>query len=151
MESYVIDHPAIDKPVMDTLSAALIEPRKMVLEASRTTPYIFFDPSTAVLEVKGRSSPENSVAFYHRIYDMIETYRLQGAPSITANFCFEYFNTSSAKCILDVFQKLERVSNSGKTVNVNWYYFMEDDDMLESGEDFAYFVDIPVNLIELDE
>ena len=61
----------------------------------------------------------------------------------------EYFNTSSSKCILDVFKKLE--SLAGTEVSVKWYYEEDDEDMLEAGEDYEAIIDLPFEMIEVEE
>ena len=61
----------------------------------------------------------------------------------------EYFNTSSSKCILDVFKKLETLS--GTEVSVKWYYEEDDEDMLEAGEDYEAIIDLPFEMIEVEE
>ncbi len=65
----------------------------------------------------------------------------------------EYFNTSSSKCILDVFKKLENVfkKNNEEGVTINWYYEEDDEDMLEAGEDYQSILKIPFKMIELEE
>ena len=61
----------------------------------------------------------------------------------------EYFNTSSSKCILDVFKKLESISDS--SVSVKWYYEEDDEDMLEAGEDYEAIIDLSFEMIEVEE
>ena len=63
----------------------------------------------------------------------------------------EYFNTSSSKCILDVFKKLEKLKNTGADVHVNWYFETDDEDMEEAGEDYQAIVDLPFSIIEVAE
>ena len=65
------------------------------------------------------------------------------------NVQLEYFNTSSSKCILDVFKKLESVT--GSEVSVKWYYEEDDEDMLEAGEDYEAIIDLPFEMIEVEE
>ena len=65
------------------------------------------------------------------------------------NIQLEYFNTSSSKCILDDFKKLETLS--GTSITINWYYEEDDEDMLEAGEDYQALVDIPFKMIEVEE
>ena len=61
----------------------------------------------------------------------------------------EYFNTSSSKCLIDVFRRLEKLHNHGSEVHVQWYYEEEDEDMKESGEDFRDLVKMPVALVPI--
>ncbi len=61
----------------------------------------------------------------------------------------EYFNTSSSKCILDVFKKLENLKKGKSDVVINWYYEEDDEDMLEAGEDYESIIKVPFKMIEI--
>jgi hypothetical protein len=61
----------------------------------------------------------------------------------------EYFNTSSSKCILDLFKKLERLD--GTEVSINWYFEEDDEDMEEAGEDYQAIINLPFKMIEVEE
>ncbi|MDQ3394085.1 MAG: DUF1987 domain-containing protein, partial [Bacteroidota bacterium] len=63
----------------------------------------------------------------------------------------EYFNTSSSKCLVEVFRKLEKLHNIGKEIKIRWFYEAEDEDMLESGEDFKEILKIPIELLKLEQ
>lgn len=63
----------------------------------------------------------------------------------------EYFNTSSSKCILDVFKRLEPIRSAGNEVTVLWHYEADDEDMLEAGEDYSGIINIPFKMIQIAE
>ena len=105
-----------------------------ILEGSAKTPVVELKSSGDLL-LKGRSIPENSIEFYKPIIDWIDSYSQSVSEKTVLSVQLEYFNTSSSKCILDVFKKLE--SLSGTNVEVKWYYHEEDDTMEEFGEDFS--------------
>ncbi len=63
----------------------------------------------------------------------------------------EYFNTSSSKCILDIFKKVNSLYKNGIDVVINWYYEEEDEDMQEAGEDYSDLLDVPFDIIMLEE
>jgi hypothetical protein len=86
-----------------------------VLEGSPKTPTVNLSADKGVLELKGRSIPENSIEFYKPIFDWVENYGNSPKPETQVNVVLEYFNTSSSKCILDFFKKLEILNNGGKT------------------------------------
>lgn len=118
----------------------------LVLQPTAHTPSISLDPNTGICEFKGRSTPENSVEYYEPIYKWLEGYVQNPQPQTTVNIQFEYFNTSSSKCILDVLKKFVKLHNSGKPVLINWYYEEEDDDMKEAGEDYSDILTIPFEI-----
>jgi hypothetical protein len=118
------------------------------IEGTPKTPGVTFDGGTGVLEIKGRSIPENSIEFYKPLMDWIEQYTRDAKPKTIINIQLEYFNTSSSKCLLDLFKKLEAINNE---IVINWYYEEDDEDMLEAGEDYDAIINIPFRMIEIDE
>lgn len=120
-----------------------------MIEGTQKTPAIEFDPQKGVLEIKGRSIPENSIEFYKPIVDWLEEYSGAAASKTLVNVHLEYFNTSSSKCILDVFKKLESIHKSNNDVQINWYYEEDDEDMLEAGEDYESIIRVPFKMIEI--
>lgn len=115
------------------------------------TPTVNFDSEKGKVEIKGRSIPENSIEFYKPMVDWLEQYLSNPATLTEVNIQLEYFNTSSSKCILDVFKKLEAIYKSGNEVIINWYYEEDDEDMLEAGEDYQSIIKIPFKMVEIDE
>jgi O6-methylguanine-DNA--protein-cysteine methyltransferase len=123
----------------------------IVIEGTSKTPQVEFKAETGEILIKGRSIPENSIEFYKPLIDWIDNYA-NGARDVTeVNIQLEYFNTSSSKCILDVFKRLELIRNSGKSVTVKWHYEVDDEDMLEAGEDYQAIIDLPFQMIEIEE
>ena len=60
-------------------------------------------------------------------------------------------NTSSSKCILDLFKQLEKLNGGNTEVKVNWYFEEDDEDMEEAGEDYQAIIDLPFKMIEVEE
>jgi hypothetical protein len=121
------------------------------IEGTPKTPTVEFNSETGVLLIKGRSIPENSIDFYKPLFDWIDAYTTQAKDNSELHMQLEYFNTSSSKCILDIFKKLENIKNSGKNVTVKWHYEEDDEDMLEAGEDYDAIIDIDFKMIKVDE
>ena len=83
--------------------------------------------------------------------DWIDQYARAPRPSTQLRVQLEYFNTSSSKCILDLFKKLEAVRNTGNEVVVLWHYEADDEDMLEAGEDYQAIINLPFKMIQIEE
>jgi hypothetical protein len=124
---------------------------RIFLEPTRVTPLVNFDPDEGILELKGRSSPENSIAFYQKLIDSLDAYLESDKETLVANFAFEYFNTSSSKCLFDVFKRLSKINDEGKELVINWFYEEDDEDMTEAGEDYCDLLDLDFNFIEIEE
>ena len=109
----------------------------IVREGTPKTPYVRLDGEKGIIEIKGRSIPENSIEFYKPLIDWLEEYGSDVSSDTAVNVQLEYFNTSSSKCILDIFKKLESIFKKGQKVEVNWYYEEDDEDMFEAGEELS--------------
>ena len=121
------------------------------IEGTPKTPTVNFD-ATGTLELKGRSIPENSIEFYKLLVDWLDEYNGAAVSETNVVIQLEYFNTSSSKCILDVFKKLEAIHNGGSSqILINWHYEEDDEDMLEAGEDYQAIINVPFKMIEMEE
>ncbi len=124
---------------------------ELIVEGSSKTPTIKFNPETGYLLVRGRSIPENSIEFYKPLVDALEAYNKNSKSQTKVDIQLEYFNTSSSKCILDVFKKLEVINSGSSEVTINWYYEEDDEDMLEAGEDYQAIISVPFKMVEVEE
>ncbi|MEQ8713068.1 MAG: DUF1987 domain-containing protein [Cyclobacteriaceae bacterium] len=125
---------------------------KFLIEQTRVTPLVDYNNGERTLRISGRSSPENPLMFYQRLMDFVDEFASSIEPVLIVNVSMEYFNTSSTKCLFNLFKKMNEVQRElGKVVVINWYYEDWDDDMLEIGEDFSYGLDMEFNLIEVED
>ena len=118
-------------------------------EGTPKTPTVNFNSDTGIVEIKGRSIPENSIEFYKPLVDWLEEYKENAQPMTKVIIQLEYFNTSSSKCILDVFKKLEAIHKAKNPVEIHWYYEEDDEDMLEAGEDYESIIRVPFKMVEI--
>jgi hypothetical protein len=121
------------------------------IEGTPKTPTVNFDGEKGKIEIKGRSIPENSIEFYKPLVDWLEEYMKSPSEMTEVDIQLEYFNTSSSKCILDVFKKLEAMYKGGNEVVINWHYEEDDEDMLEAGEDYQSIIKIPFKMMEIED
>lgn len=120
-----------------------------LIEPGPKTPHVLLDQA-GYIELKGKSIPENSVQFYKQIFDWLDNYSANPKESTKVLVQLEYFNTSSSKCILDIFRIMESLHNSGRSkVTIAWLYDEEDEDMMETGEDYQTIVKIPFTISKI--
>ncbi len=121
--------------------------KNLYFEATRNTPRISFDAG-GVLEISGRSIPENALPFFNPVLSWLDTFMLAPPASIVMKVRLEYYNTSTSKHLLDLFRKLEAVHKLGGNVRIEWYYDKDDEDMLEAGDDYGSILNVPFAFIE---
>ena len=119
----------------------------LTIEKSKYTLEVNFDSSTGNLKMSGESYPENAVEFFQPIFEWIREYVTKKGKPIVLDLDLSYLNTSSTKCVLDIFEILERFHKEGGQVQVNWRYAEDDEDILETGEEISEDVELPVKFI----
>ncbi len=122
------------------------------LELTDNTPKVILDPNNHTLEFEGDSRPEDVQKFFQPIMSWLEEYesfsKSAGDVNLDANFKLEYFNSSSAKYIMDIILKLGSIAEAGNvTLNINWHYDEMDEDMLDAGEEFEDMLDVEFNFV----
>jgi len=128
--------------------------KNLVIEATKQTPKVSFDADNHVLEFQGESYPENMALFAVPIFSWLEEYLEQlGDQPITVNIELIYFNSSSSKMLLDLFDQLEEeVEDNGKNITVNWIYDADNDSAEEYGEEFQEDIEsLTFNLVKKNE
>ncbi len=123
----------------------------MIFEGNTKSPAIDFNAETGILKISGRSIPDDTFKVYNPIIEWLNQYSVQPNKTTTLDIRFEYINTSSSKFIFEILKKLEKLSNAGNDVTINWYYEEEDEDMMETGEDFQSIINIPIHILEIEE
>ena len=110
---------------------------KILKEATDRTPAVVFDFEMGKLSFKGESYPEDASAFFGPLHNALEEFLKGDFEHLAFDIELAYFNSSSAKALMNLFQLLESAAEEGKKVDVNWVYNEDDDTMQEFGEDFA--------------
>lgn len=122
--------------------------RAIDIPGTDKTPSILFDPVGGVLELKGVSIPENADRFYGPLIEQLEIYAKDPAKRTTIKMSLRYFNSSSAKYILDLLKILDEAHATGAgEVVMEWYHEADDLDMEETGNDYRSLLEMPVTLL----
>jgi len=110
----------------------------LIINPTRFTPGIYFYFSKHTLEISGESYPENTSEFYTPIFELLRNY-LAGITDqvVTVTLYLTYFNSSSSKILINLFDLLEESASESKNITVNWLYKEGDTDAREFGEEFA--------------
>lgn len=125
----------------------------LIIEQTKSTPAIHFDPVNHQLNIKGQSYPENSFKFYEPVFAWLDEYLAQVEAQVTVRIYFHmpYINTSSSKCLMMLLERLEDAHKKGKHIGVLWYYDPENETAMECAEDFKEDLTLPFELRPLEE
>ena len=108
------------------------------INPSERTPEVDFDFNNDIYILKGESYPEDVTSFYGSLLEKLEA-RFKNLSTGSIQFIFElvYFNSSTAKIIMNLFEMLEECATRGATVHIVWKHEEDDDNMQELGEEFG--------------
>lgn len=129
----------------------------LYIEPSEFTPRVFFDPANSVFEISGFSRPENVVGFYKPILKWLEDYNDLvlsqntefNKSNLVINLKMTYFNSASSKFLLDILLEFMKFHSKGNSIEINWFYDEDDDEILESGEEIADMINYSFNFIPI--
>ena len=127
------------------------------IEPTHISPTIRFNPEKNDFSIIGKSAPEDVRALYYPVIDWMDKFKgeiIRGDYKIfnetnplTFRFDLNYFNSASAKFILDILISLKKISESGIHVVAEWHYEEDDIDMKEAGEDISELVGMELKYI----
>lgn len=108
------------------------------LEKQKTgsTPYILIDEEKGYMKFEGESFHENVIEFYREVGDWLEAYLGTAFQSFTFDCELKYFNSSTAKLLLNMLLEMDEHASGENHIEVNWITTEDNDIILECGEDF---------------
>ncbi len=113
------------------------------IKITDSTPEIYLDKKGNKFEISGRSLPEEAMAFYQPVKEWIKNYTQE--PNTETEFIFklEYINSASVRALNDILSILESLYLRGFNVVIKWKYSHEDNEIKETGEEFAEIYKLP--------
>ncbi|MEW6348262.1 MAG: DUF1987 domain-containing protein [Thermodesulfobacteriota bacterium] len=125
----------------------------LLLEQSKSTPFIRFDAVTGVCEIAGECYPENAGKFFGPVLEWLKQYLTsESTHELQLNVHMNYFNSSSSKAFMNLFELLEEFASAGRQVCVNWKFDSENEPILEAGEEFREELSsVSFNLVAVSE
>lgn len=117
------------------------------IEATDKTPSVLFDPVRGLLQIQGCSIHENAARFYEDLFARVEAYATSPARRTEVRIALEYFNSSSAKYLLDILKRIDDLHATGASkASLEWSCEEGDLDMQEAGNDYKALLEMPVKV-----
>jgi len=124
--------------------------KSFIHKATDLTPEIILAPAENRFIIAGKSAPEDVRGLYYSVIEWMEEFVAEtkkghnytDANPFRLKLDLEYFNSSSAKFLFDIFEQIKEMSNDGIPVEIEWYYDEEDEDLREAGEDLALLAEL---------
>jgi hypothetical protein len=127
--------------------------RKLILKKTESSPAVILDPDKNIFEISGESRPPDVSAFYGEILKWMDDFSIHliklqnNSDPIVFNFDLEYFNSWSAKYILDLCKQMASLRSKGKNIEVKWKYEEDDIDLLEAGKEMSRLSKLPFEYV----
>lgn len=110
---------------------------KLSLEATEYTPEVVLDAETNTIYFKGECRPENVSTYFEPIINWFnEIKSLQIQKPLEVIFYLDYFNSSSAKYLMDIIFLIKEINDNGGNIDIVWKYDKDDEDVYEAGVEF---------------
>jgi len=121
----------------------------LIINKTEDTPQVELDFNKGTFVISGRSLPENAIDFYKPVFIWVdEAMQAVTGKNIVVDIKLEYFNTASSKQIAKLFLQLENFIEKNN-ITIKWFYEKEDNDMLVSGNQYAKFLNLKFEFIEI--
>jgi hypothetical protein len=128
------------------------------VKGDEINPKIYLNHLESKFSITGESRPENPLKYYDSTFKWFNDYfnyvyilnDLEGSKNvITKNLKIdlEYFNSTSAKVLFDLFVLLKKVGQEKFKVNfkIDWFYHANDSDLLEAGKEMEAMCGLQFN------
>ncbi len=114
------------------------------IKGDEDIPTVVLDRENNIFEMSGRSLPEEALSFYRPILKWLDDYARNPLPRTEFVFNMSYYNTATAKQILEILLRLEDIYSTGHDVRVTWLYESGDIEMEDAGVEYARIVNVPI-------
>lgn len=104
----------------------------LVIPFNKRSPQIDFK-TNGELSILGNCFPEDPKSFFVKILAWLDEFKSKHQGEVNLTIDLNYVNTSSIKILLELIQGV--TGNFKSKAKINWIYEIEDEDMLEVGED----------------
>jgi hypothetical protein len=125
---------------------------RLRVDRTPSTPLVDFDPESGLLRIEGESFPENAAKFYAPMLEWIRAYlALEETPPVTLECELLYFNSSTSKILMNLFDALEERALAGRSVAVRWICRADNETAIECGEEFGEDLEsLPFEIVRRD-
>lgn len=121
------------------------------LQATSRTPAIHLNTADMTLVISGESYPEYVRQFYTTINEQLAVYFTTKPERLDVAIKLTYFNSGSARALMELLDQLDEAAEKGVKIIVNWYCDPDDDITREFAEDIAADIRATsVNILDLD-
>lgn len=121
------------------------------INKTKKAPLINLSLEENIFQIKGPSFSEDIIEIYTPVIDWIDSEMPNLEKELTCEFYFTVLNSASHKKIFQILIKLNALLDDGKKISVKWFYDEDDEDIMEMGEDLIELINLPFELISIEQ
>lgn len=106
-------------------------------DASSRTPAVELDSEKGIFVLKGESYPEDITGFFGPVRVALNDVLEQVNKPLNVDIKLVYFNSSSARVLMEIMDQMEEKATEGSEINVRWSCDPDDDITREFAEDIS--------------
>ncbi len=116
-----------------------------ILRTNQTPEFIF--NNEGIFKIRGRGLYCDKPELSDQVISWIEGYLNNPANTTYVTIAFEYLNSLSTSVLISIFRKLSQIILQSKKLVVQWYYEVDDENILDRGKYISSCCDIPIEFI----
>lgn len=113
----------------------------LMLDPTRTTPFVSYDKETKFLIIKGHASDPHIQEFFDSIFSAVKRDTVDSR-NLRVYFYFKSMSTGTIKALFDLFKYLRVRVAAGTKVQVVWGADACDHEMMETGRELSELYDL---------
>jgi len=107
----------------------------LTIERTKDSPKITLDYEKGLIEIDGKSYPENGFNFYESILQWMKDYFNGNAKEVTiVNIKLTYYNSATSQILFSIFDIFNEAKNT--KLNINWTYPAIEEGVKEDIQDY---------------
>jgi hypothetical protein len=119
---------------------------ELILKSKKDTPHIYCGDGK--ISMKGNSILADPKAFFLPVSLWVEEYVTTKPKMTEVELNFDYVDTASVQSIFSILKILKKIPGYQNRVVVNWYYEIDDPELLEVGEIMQTRLNLNFNFVE---
>lgn len=128
------------EPLKEIKKREFLEP--LIIEKAMFSPSISCDAINGLIEIKWRAG---EIRTFERVEKWLNDFAEMPAKPIIVNVQLDWIGCKRGLMIF--FNALKRIYSKNNQLVVNWYYYEDHEEMLELGEKFSRYCNIPFKMI----
>jgi hypothetical protein len=120
-----------------------------LVEATERTPKVEFNNAASELLLEGICIPELTHDFFKPIIAFVHEAGETGIKQFSLIVKLHFFNTGSARYILELMKNIQKLKEKGIEIKFKWYFSEDDEDIEEAGRSYAFILNETFEMIPI--